>query len=120
MMKKYLIIIIALLIVLTGCEYNQPITPKEQPHLYWKDIDVVVIDIDKRSWFAGTKWYEVQIEVYNEEYNLTETFEIEGSGIYGKPSEWDYEIGDIVSAELLSWKMDSTGEIIRREIGSLN
>lgn len=120
MMRKYLIIIIALLTILSGCECNQSITPKEQPHFYRKDIDVVVIDIDKRSWFAGTRWYEVQIEVYNEEYDLTEIFEIKGSGIFGKPSEWDYQIGDTVSAELFSWKMDSTGEIIKREIGSLD
>lgn len=120
MMRKYLIIIIALLTILTGCEYNQPVTPKEQPHLYWKDIDVVVIDIDKRSWFATTKRWMVEIEVYSEEYGLTEFFDVSGSGLYGCPKEWDYEVGDIVSAELLSWVMDSTGEVVRREIGSLN
>lgn len=124
-MKKYLILLITLLmILLVGCNLNtsqkiQQAPRPEQPHLYRKDIDVVVTDIDKKTWFASTRWWIVNVEVYNEEYNLTKTFEIKGSGLYGCPEEWEYEVGDVVTTELYSWVMDSAGEVIRREIGLL-
>ena len=124
-MKKYLILLITLLmILLVGCNLNtsqkiQQAPRPEQPHLYWKDIDVVVTDIDKKTWFATTRWWMINIEVYSEEYDLTETFEIKDSGLYGCSSEWEYEAGDIIKAELHSWVIDSTGEVIRREISLL-
>jgi hypothetical protein len=58
--------ILALLICICGCAFPEPdpdYVPPEQPHLYWKDIDVVVIDISRRRWFAGTHWHEVTITV---------------------------------------------------------
>lgn len=119
-MKKYvLIIMIVVILFLTGCNMqidDSTYQPPEQPHLYWKDIDVVVTDIDKRHWFATTHWYKVEITVESEEYGLIEDFEIKGSGLFGRPDEWDYEEGQIVRAELYSWVMDSTGEVVRRKI----
>jgi len=78
-----------------------------------------VTSIDKRHWFATTHWYTVNVSVHSEEYQLDRNFEIKGSGAFGCPKECDYEKGDIVKAELYSWKMDSTGEITRREIHAL-
>ncbi len=89
---------------------------KEQPHLYWKDIDVVVTSVDKKHWYASTHWYTVKVSVKSEEYQLNYTQEFKGSGFFGCPKQWEYNKGDTVKAELYSWVMDSTGEVVRREI----
>lgn len=89
---------------------------KEQPHLYWKDIDVAVTSVDKKHWYASTHWYEVKVSVKSEEYQLTYTEVFKGSGAFGCPSQWEYDKGDTVKAKLYSWVMDSTGEVVRREI----
>lgn len=122
-MKKH-ILIITLVIILccTGCDAqveNEVYQPQEHPHLYWKDIDVIVTDIDKRRWFTGTHWYEVKITVESEEYGLMENFTIKGSGAFGCPNEWSYEEGQIIQAKLYSWVMDSTGEIVKRKINKI-
>ena len=122
-MKKYALIIMLLIaLCLTGCNIktkDSAYQPQERPHLYWKDIDVIVTDIDKRHWFATTHWYVVNITVESEEYGLSKSFEIKGSGAFGCPNEWDYEEGQIIKAELFSWVMDSTGEVTRREINKI-
>lgn len=115
-MKKIVSLIALTAILLFSACSSSSYTPKEQPHLYWKDIDVVVTDIDKQHWFATTHWYAVTITVKSEEYNLTKTLEIKGSGAFGCPEQWNYEKGQTVKAELYSWVMDSTGEVVRREI----
>ena len=121
-MKQTIICILLIILMFLGaaCSYKvddvSEIPQKENPHLYWKDIEVKVLDVDKKHWFAGTHWYSVEIEVKSDEYDLTDKFEYKGSGAFGKPSQWEYDEGDIVNAELYSWVMDSTGEIIRREI----
>lgn len=41
--KKIFVILVSLLFTfLCGCTQNTQSEPTEQPHLYWKDIDVVV------------------------------------------------------------------------------
>ena len=119
-MKKYFVFtLLVVCMMLSGCNKNVNTASVEQPHLYWKEIEVEVIDIDKRHWFASTHQYIVNIDVYSNEYNLSQTFEIKGSGAFGCPKEYNYNVGDKVKAELYSWKMDSTGEIIEREIHNL-
>lgn len=119
-MKKYiLIIVLVTTICLASCHTeatDQTYQAPEQPHLYWKDINVTIVDIDKKHWFAGTHWYVVDLTVESEEYKLIETFEIKGSGAFGCPSAWNYEEGQVVEAKLYSWVMDSTGEVVKREI----
>lgn len=95
-------------------------TQTEREHLYWKDIDVVVTAIDRRHWFASTHWYTVNITVKNDEYGLEKTFEIKGSGAFGCPKEWDYNEGNVISAQMYSWVYDSTGEVTRRDLNKLN
>lgn len=116
-MNKYkLILIVAFTILcLVGCnmETDETYEPQEEPHLYWKDIDVVIIDIHKKHWYTGAHWYSVELTVESKEYGLVETLEINGR------SAWDYEEGQTVKAELYSWVMDSTGEVIRREISQV-
>ena len=102
---------------ITGCavpEYTKQ--QQERPHLYWKDIDVVITDIQKRHWFAVTHWYAGEITVHSEEYGMTETIYYDGTGSMGEPNWWNYEKGDAVMAEMDSWVMDSTGEVVKRKI----
>lgn len=58
--KKIFVILVSLLFTfLCGCTQNTQSEPTEQPHLYWKDIDVVVENVDSRHWFASTHHYWV-------------------------------------------------------------
>ena len=75
--------------------------------------------LHKRSWFAGRKWYEVTVSVHSDEYDLDATFTDKGSGFYGCPSTWNYENGDVITAELYTWKIDSTNEVVKRRINRI-
>jgi hypothetical protein len=91
--------------------------PPEKPHLYWKDIDVVITDIQKdRS--LNNRFLRVTVTVKSKEYNLEEDFIFEGNWYY-HPKFWDAQEGDIVKAQLYSWVMDSTGQIVKRNINCL-
>jgi len=91
---------------------------QEMPVQYHKNIEAKIIDIDKKQYSTPlTHGYEVKITVKSEEYNLEETFTIqEGT----KPKEWKYKEGNTVSVELYSWVLDSTGEVVKREINKIN
>jgi hypothetical protein len=91
--------------------------PPEKPHLYWKDIDVVITDIQKdRS--LNNRFLRVTVTVKSKEYNLEEDFIFEGNWYY-HPKFWDAQEGDIVKAQLYSWVMDSTGQVVKRDINCL-
>lgn len=96
--KRTILFTLLLLFILSGCSVqqteNMPSERKEQPHLYWKDIDVVVTSVNKKHWFASTHHYQVEISVKSEEYQLTHTETCRGSGIYGRPSQWKYNKDD--------------------------
>lgn len=84
--KKIFVILVSLLFTfLCGCTQNTQFEPTEQPHLYWKDIDVVVENVDSRHWFASTHHYIVYVTVRSDEYQLTYTDEFAGSGAFGYP-----------------------------------
>jgi len=123
-LRKIIPIMLIMLFTISLCscgyEPDSNYVPPEQPHLYYKDIDAEVVDIDKRHWYASTHWYEVNITVYSEEYDLEETFTIKGSGAFGCPKEWEYEEGDTVNVELYSWVLDSTGEVVKRKLNKIN
>lgn len=117
----YFMLITLLILSMSACSIeNSPnYVPPEQPHLYWKDIDVEVTKIDKRQWFATVHRRIVNITVYSEEYNLEKTLTYEDQGMWVNNPAWNYEKGDIIKAELYSWVMDSTGEIVRRDINKI-
>lgn len=123
--KKYLIIALCLMCILslfTACEMPEPdpnYVPPEQPHLYWKDIDVVVTDVYYRRWFAGTHWHEVTVSVESAEYGIEGSCTFKGSGYFGVPQQINYKAGDVVRAQMYSWVMDSTGEVVRRSINTV-
>ena len=127
-MTKRLGILLMLLLsfVLCGCEPDDkvPYMPKviwstantESPaninHLYWKDIEVRVVDVEHTSRKSGSVRRKcTTITVYSDEYNLTFT-----ESYFGTGDIFDMRVGDIVWAELYTWKNDATGEINRREI----
>lgn len=69
--KKLFVILVSLLFTfLCGCTQNTQSEPTEQPHLYWKDIDVVVENVDSRHWFASTHHHIVYVTVRSDEYQL--------------------------------------------------
>jgi hypothetical protein len=122
--REFIVIMIALcvLFALVTCSCSNIIpkenfAPEEYPHLYWKTIDVEVEDISQSHWFAMVHRYEMTITVRSEEYNLEKTFSIYSQGM--APSGWDCKKGDIIQAELYTWKIDSTGEIVKREINRI-
>nr|DAM23987.1 MAG TPA: hypothetical protein [Caudoviricetes sp.] len=92
---------------------------EEKPVLYWKDIDVKVVSNNKHSWFVKTRFYKQEIKVVSDEYNLEETFYLTDSGAFANMPYWNIKEGDIIKAELYSWKLESTGEIVNREINKL-
>lgn len=92
---------------------------QEKPVLYWKDIDVKVVSNNKHSWFVKTRFYKQEIKVISNEYNLEETFYLNDSGAFANMPYWNVKEGDVIKAELYSWKLESTGEIVNREINKL-
>lgn len=93
-----------------GCEKStntERQSPK--PHLYWKDIDVEVINVEKFIRFSPYHRARALITVYSNEYDLSESFSVN--------SYWsNYKVGDFIKAELYSWVDDNTGKILKREI----
>jgi len=116
-----LVLTICVIMSLSACSFEQDpnYTPPEQPHLYWKDIDVEVTNVDKRQWFATVHRRIVNITVYSEEYNLTKTLTYEDSGMWINNPAWEYKKGDVIKAQLYSWVMDSTGEVVKRDINKI-
>ena len=123
LMRRILIISLTILLCFSLCacdvQPNKNYTPQEQPHLYWKDIDVVVTSVEQRSWYATVHRNVLYITVESEEYRLTKSFTLESSGTINNISCWNCKVGDTVKAELYSWVMDSTGEVVKRDINKL-
>lgn len=123
MTKKIIcgLLVCLVLCSLCACSYEPDpnYRPPEQPHLYWKDIDVVVKNVDKRTWFATVHRYELNITVYSEEYDLEKTLHYSGSGMLTNIPGWNAKEGDVIQAQLYSWVMDSTGKVTRRDINKI-
>lgn len=88
----------------------------EEPDIQSKDIYVVVTDIEKKEYYAGTAIREVTIEVYSKEYNLRESYTETYKGIFGNIPCWSYKKGDIVKARLCTAVIQSTGKVVDRYI----
>lgn len=91
--------------------------PSEQPQLHEKEIDVIVKDVDQKHWFAANVHnYELQITVYSEEYNITETISETSRGMFNTIKYWDAQEGDVIKVKLYYWVMNSTGQVVKQEI----
>lgn len=104
--------VVAAVIYRTSNDY----VPREQPSLYYKDIEVEVVSNKYKQWFAGTTHREARVTVYSSEYDLTETIKIKHSGMCNVPDEMFLEEGDTATVVLYSWVLDSTGEVANRQI----
>ena len=98
--------------VFCSCDFELP----EQPQNHFEDIYVVITDIEKKEYYAGTSIREVTIEVYSKEYNLTETFTETYKGMFDNMPYMEYKKGNTVKARLCTVVMESTGKIVDRYI----
>lgn len=114
-----LIGLLTLIAILDSNTSSNTSQQQEQPVLYWKDIDVKVVSNNKHSWFVKTRFYKQEIKVISNEYNLEKTFYLNDSGAFANMPYWNVKEGDVIKAELYSWKLESTGEIVNREINKL-
>lgn len=120
-MKKYLfriscitIILLSVLLLFCGCDTTYT-PPPDTNHLYWKDIEVVITDVEHKTYGAAPAIrHSVIVSVYSSEYDLSGTYEFQNISLLDK--QFGYEKGDIVTAQLYTWKNNVTGEINKREI----
>ena len=84
--------------------------------MYYKDIECIVTKCDYQYWYASGCHYKAYVTVYNEEYNLEKSFTL--NGMDAKECE-SLNNGDIITCELYTWVLDSTSEVIKREINCL-
>lgn len=99
---------------MTSCNKNN--SGRENSHLYWKTISVEVIECHFKYWYASGFHHQGYIKVKSEEYDLEKSFNLNGQNAIKIKN---LKKGDIINAELYSWKIDSTNEIIKREIHTL-
>lgn len=109
--------VVLLIAIMTACSgENLTDVSEEVEHLYWKDIDAVVTDIDYRHWYASGHHYTADVTVKSDEYNLQKTFHLTNSD--AKRME-GVRRGDTITVEMDSWVIDSTGEVTGRDISSI-
>lgn len=119
-MKKAVCIALSAFLVLCCISCGQGRQQQEErSHLYWKDIEAVVTDVERQHFFAATHWYIVTVTVSSKEYGVSGTFTYQGAGIFDCPKQWWYKVGEQVTAQLYSWVMDSSGEVVRRKINRI-
>lgn len=98
-----------------GCSTHDP-DDAEQPQHHWKTVNAVITDIDKQHWSAGIhNYYDVNITLYNEEYDV--------EGVIYRASDgmsdfgwWGCATGNTIKVQMDYWIMESTGEVVRKEI----
>lgn len=119
--KTTLLIVLSLIAIIATGAIEQTLQVPEGTELYKQDIDVEVVKIDKlitpSSYGLGSiDEYYVDITVYSEKFNTTEEFRYSDL-FYNK--YYDVEKGDIIQAELYTYKNEKTGEIVKRQINEL-
>ena len=121
MRKNIIITLLTALLLFCSCDTNYKsdyTPPPDTNHLYWKDIEVVITDVEHQVYGAAPVIRRsVKISVYSEEYDLSDSYVFENINILDDC--YSYEKGDIVTAELYTWKNNVTGEINKREINKI-
>lgn len=85
-----------------------------------KEIDVVVLNNFKNSYFAKTHHYKQKLTVKSEGYGIEKTFNFYSSGAFMDMPYWRKEEGETLKATLYIEKIKNTGEITKLEINNLN
>ena len=109
------ILIVAMSILFASCDIEFP-ERTDYPSIESETITATVIDVSKNKWFAANAYhYEVQAQVYSEEYDISGFIESSGSGMFASVN-WDICEGDKVKVIMHNLIDNESGEIIRREI----
>ena len=116
-MRKIILTLIIITLFLTGCSVSYDSSPRpEQPKISFVESKVIVTDIDYRHWHASAHHYTCDITVYNDEYDLKETFHLTNND--AKECE-NIKRNDIIDAKICIHKIESTGEITNMFINSV-
>ena len=104
----------------TGCDTNNyqdgNYQRKEEPRVCFEYVDCEVTRCDYKYWYASGAHFKAEVSVKLEEYGITKSFTY--NGLEAKDFE-SVKVGDKVTCTLSYWILDSTGEIVRREISSI-
>lgn len=106
-----------------GYYYNNTSTEKtyvqEQPVVSNAEIPVVITSIDKQHWYASTHRWTLRMTVKNEEYGLEKSFDFSASGGFAAVPFWNNNVGDTLTANMETYTIESSGEIMKREISKI-
>lgn len=112
-----LLLAILAMALFTGCDTtNFSESNEEKPRLCFESVDCEVTRCDYKYWYASGAHFKAEVSVKLEEYGLTKSFTY--NGLEAKDFE-SVKVGDKVTCTLSYWILDSTGEIVRREISSI-
>lgn len=104
--------------------YYSSISPKkahvpEQPVVSNMEIPVVITSIDKRHWYASTHHWTLRMTVKNEEYGLEKSFDFSASGGFAVVPFWNNNTGDVLTANMKIYTIESSGEVVSRDISKI-
>lgn len=98
-----------LLLLLTGCSDYET-----RPVGYYEEqVPATVTRINKGSWYAGTRHYQVQMWVTDNKYGETKMYQSYASGMFYLPDYWDYEKGDQITVTVRVEYFMDTNEVYR-------
>lgn len=99
-----------LLLLLTGCDSNRVSRPVAR---YQEEVTATITQINKGSWFAGTRHYEVRVRVVDNKYGVSAYFQTYAQGMFYLPKYWECEKGDQIAVIAHIEYFTDTNEIYR-------
>ena len=116
MRKIKSLLLLLMIILITGCSTNQPVPiSAEELVSFVMETDMLVYEVQQRQTLNNIH-KSVTVKLVDNETNETYKYTESTTGTIRRPSIWGIQEGDHLLVELRSWKMKSTGEIIRREV----
>lgn len=70
-----------------------------------------VVSIEKKQWFAACWHFSVEIELYCEKYDFTDTIIEKDGGMFGRPNAWELEEGDEVFVQMRRLVHKKSGKV---------
>lgn len=102
--------LLLILIFLSGCDSNYTSRPRAR---YQEEVTATITQINKGSWFAGTRHYEVRIWVTDNKYGQSAYFQTYAQGMFYLPRYWDCERNDQIKVIANVEYFTDTNEIYR-------